>query len=76
MQNAETTNTARVVRAQHERYRAVIIGDEVRLVAGQLAGLEGTVVRCEPNNSYLVGIPDANSGVLIRVHRQRFECLE
>ena len=53
----------------------ITVGERVRLVSGELTGLEGVVVRCGEQDDYIIGIPDANSGVLIRVHRQRFRQL-
>jgi len=48
------------------------IGDRVRLLSGELAGVEGVVLRNEGRNAYMIGVPDADSGLLIRVQRRRF----
>ena len=47
------------------------VGDQVRLISGELADLEGVVVRCERDDAYVIGIPDAESHIMVRVHRQR-----
>ena len=48
------------------------IGDRVRLLSGELAGVEGVVLRHEGRNAYMIAVPDANSGLLIRVQKRRF----
>ena len=51
------------------------VGDPVRLISGELTDLEGVVVRCEKQDAYVIGIPDARSHIMVRVHRQRLRSL-
>lgn len=55
--------------------RDIKIGDRVQLISGVLAGLVGEVVRCEKHRYYLLGVPNASSGILVRILRQRFRRL-
>ena len=52
---------------------AVAIGTKVMLVSGSLAGFAGEVVRVEKHQLCLVAIPNASSGLLVRVPHQRFK---
>jgi hypothetical protein len=61
--------TPRINRASNT---VIHVGQHVRFVSGVLAGLAGVVVRREKGQTYVVGIPDADSRVLVRVERQRF----
>jgi hypothetical protein len=49
----------------------ITVGDYVRLISGELTDLEGVVVRCERDDAYVIGIPNAQSHIMVRVHRQR-----
>jgi hypothetical protein len=51
------------------------VGDHVELIAGALAGMTGEVVRLETGGLFLVGVPVASSGLLVRVPQQRFRTL-
>jgi hypothetical protein len=55
---------------------AISVGQRVLLVSGALTGLAGVVVRREKSQIYVIGVPDAESCVLVRVQRQRFRCLK
>jgi len=55
--------------------RDIEIGDRVQLISGVLAGLVGEVVRRERTRYYVVGVPNASSGILVRIPRQRFRRL-
>jgi hypothetical protein len=54
----------------------VALGDRVRLISGQLSGLEGVVLRCEEQNGYVIGIPDPDSHIMVRVHGRRLQRLQ
>ena len=51
---------------------AIQVGQHVQFVSGVLVGLAGVVVSREKDQTYVIGIPDADSRVLVRVERQRF----
>lgn len=76
MHTAAITEPGAIKAAPSRSNMEVEIGQQVRLLSGQLAGLEGIVVRHEQPDSYVIGVPTASSGVLIRVHRQRFRPYE
>lgn len=50
-------------------------GDRVEMISGTLAGITGEVIRLEKRGIYLIGVPAAHSGLLIRVPVQRFKLL-
>ena len=75
MQNAETIKLSRQYNNRFAEQHAINVGDHVRLISGELANLSGVIVRCERNGTYVVGVPDEDSPLLIGVHRQRFRRL-
>jgi len=65
-----------IVKSPKERdtKNAISVGQRVLLISGALTGLAGVVVRREKGQIYVIGVPDADSSVLVRVQRQRFRC--
>jgi len=54
---------------------AIEVGARVELISGALAGLSGEVVRVEKQDMHLIAVPNASSGLLVRVPRQRLRRL-
>jgi hypothetical protein len=52
--------------------REITIGDRVQLTSGVLAGLVGVIVRRDRRRDYFIALPDATSGILVRIPRHRF----
>jgi len=71
MQTAEIETK---IRSGQEAQSVIQVGQRVQLVSGALTGLAGVVVRCEKRQMFVIGVPDADSRVLVRVQRQRLRC--
>lgn len=72
--HAAGTKSVATARTSRALINPVRIGQHVKFVSGVLSGLAGVVVRHEDSQAYVIGIPDADSRVLVRVERQRFRC--
>jgi len=71
MQTAEKSTSVLVNTVVPTKRTQIKLGERVMLVSGALRGLTGLVARRDEPDTYLIGVPDLNSGILIRVHRQR-----